>query len=131
MRPFEALFEDGAHPADDGAGHGPALVVEVRHDDDEALVFFAEEVGYGDLGGVEFDVGGRGGGGVGGLDEFGFDGGAARDEDDGEALGGLTAGYEIVGVWSSSVLLCSRGSANVFCKCVLCLERTSETTAQI
>ena len=72
-------------------------MVEVGHYHHEAVVFLAEEVGDGDLGGVEFDVGGCCRGGVGGFDEFGFDRVGAGDEDDGEALGGLAAGDEVVG----------------------------------
>ena len=31
VAPFQALFDDGAGLADDGAGHHEALVIEVRH----------------------------------------------------------------------------------------------------
>ena len=32
ISPFQALLYDGAHPADDSACHGPALVVEIAHE---------------------------------------------------------------------------------------------------
>lgn len=72
-------------------------MVEVCHDDHEAHVFFAEEVGDGDFDVVELDKGGAGGGGVGGFDGgccYAFD---AGDEDHVEAFVGFAGGYKVVG----------------------------------
>ena len=79
VRPLQTLLDDDAALRDGGAGHGPALVVEVAEDDVDALVLLAEQVLDGDLDVVEGDVGGAGGGGVGGLDGLGLDALAARD----------------------------------------------------
>ena len=60
MCPFEALLHNGTHPSNHGAGHGPTFMVEVAHDDDESIVFFAQEVVDGNFDVVELDeAGGR------------------------------------------------------------------------
>lgn len=86
VRPLETLFNDGAAPAGDAAGHRPALVIEIAHDHDEALVFFAEQIFDGDLDVVELDKGRSCSGGVGGFDPLGLNVIVAGDEDDGVSL---------------------------------------------
>lgn len=64
-------------------------MVEVRHDDDEAVVFLTEEVVHGDFDVIKLDKSCGCGGGVAGLDLFGFDIVVAGDEDYREAFLGL------------------------------------------
>ncbi|KAI3481623.1 hypothetical protein L1887_55848 [Cichorium endivia] len=96
--PEHALLAHGAGGADGGAAHDPALVVEVGEDVVDAHAVLADEVLFGHLDIVKRDVGGAGGGGVGGLDLLGLDvAGGARDADHGEALVGLDGGGKVVG----------------------------------
>lgn len=97
VAPFQALLDDGHRRADDGADHHEPLVVEVAHDDDEALVLLAQQVLDGHLDVLELHKGRRGGGRVGRLDGRRLDAFASRDQEHGEALGCPAAGDEVVG----------------------------------
>jgi hypothetical protein len=55
VRPLQTLFNHSAHTSNNSTRHGPSFVVEIRHDDDETLVFFAEEVVHRDFDIVELD----------------------------------------------------------------------------
>ena len=89
ITPFHALLCDGAHPADHCTGHSPPLVVEVAHDDDEAVVFFAEEMVDGHFHVVKLDKGRCCGCRVARFYLFGLHIVVSRDEDDGKPLLGL------------------------------------------
>jgi len=96
-------------------------VVEVGHDDLEALTFLAEHVLDGDLGVVELDVGGSCGGRVRCLDDLCLDGFAAGDEEDAEALCGLAGGDKVVAENSvGNPLLCTTDKEVLSIFCELC-----------
>ena len=97
VSPLERLLDNEAHVADGGAGHHPALVVEVGQDDIDALVLLAEQVLDGNLDVVKGDVGGAGRRRVRGLDRLGLDALAALDEEHRQTLLGLDAGDKVVG----------------------------------
>lgn len=56
VAPFEALLSHRAAPSDDGAAHGPSLMVEVAHDDLKAVVFRSQEPRDWHLDVLELDV---------------------------------------------------------------------------
>mmetsp|Transcript_60783 Transcript_60783/g.100426 ORF Transcript_60783/g.100426 Transcript_60783/m.100426 type:complete len:265 (-) Transcript_60783:932-1726(-) len=58
MRPFHALLNHAPHGAIDTADDRPALMVEVGHDDLEALILFAQEILHRHLHILKLDVGG-------------------------------------------------------------------------
>lgn len=58
---IEGVGETGSRLAVAPDGHDEALFIEVLHDDGEAVVFFAEEVGHGDVDVVELDEAGAAG----------------------------------------------------------------------
>lgn len=96
VRPLQAFLDDGAHPPDHAARHGPALVVEVAHNHDEPVMFLAQEVVHGNLDVVELDERRRRRGRVRRLDPLGLYVVVSRHEDDREALFRLAPGHEIV-----------------------------------
>lgn len=100
VAPFYAFFGYGSHPADHRAGHGPSLVVEIGHDHDEAVVFFAKQVVCGHFDVIKLDVCSCGGGGVGRLDPLRGDVVLVSflwNHDHGKALLCPAAGDEVVG----------------------------------
>lgn len=96
IAPLHALFGDGHAHANDGADHGEALVVEVAHDHDKTLVFFAQQILDGDLDVLELNKCRGSRGGVRGLDLFGLDTFAARNQEHREPLFGPAAGDKVV-----------------------------------
>lgn len=96
VAPLQALLDDGHGHAHDGSDHHEALVVEVAHDDDEALVLLAQQVADGDLDVRKLHKSSSGGGGVGGLDLLGLDTLTAGDQEHGEALLGLATDDKVV-----------------------------------
>ena len=108
VAPLETLLDNGSRLSDDGACHHKPLVIEVGHDDNEALVLFAQQVVYWYLHIVELYECGAGSGGVARLDQLGLDGLVTLDEQDGEALVRLAACDEVVAEQSvRDPLLCA------------------------
>lgn len=97
VRPLEAFLDDGAHPADHLARNGPPFVVEVAHDDDEAVVFLAQEVVHGNLDVFELNKRRTRGCRIGCLDALGLDVVVARYNDDTDSLFCLARCDKIVG----------------------------------
>jgi hypothetical protein len=94
--PLEALFHDHtARPDAEGRDH-PALVVEVRHDDFEALVLDAQEVLDGDFNVVKLDERGAGRRRIAGLNLGRLEPFLSLDQQHGEATLGFDARDEIV-----------------------------------
>ena len=71
-------------------------MVEIGHDDNEAVVFFAEEVVDRDFDVVKLNICCCGGGGVGCLDAFRFYIVGFGDHDYGEAFRCLATGHEVI-----------------------------------
>lgn len=113
VAPLEALLDDGRGHADDTAGHHEALVVEVAHDDDEALVLLAQQMVDGDLGVLELHERRAGGGRVGRLDLLGLNAVVPGHQDDREALFGPAGDHEVVGEHAVSDPLPGEGGALV------------------
>jgi hypothetical protein len=44
IRPFQAFLHNTASCPNDTTGHGKTFVVKIAHDDDEAVVFLAQQV---------------------------------------------------------------------------------------
>ena len=96
VAPFQALLDDSHGHADHTTDHHETLVVEVAHDDNEALVLFTQQVLDWDLDVVELHKGGSSRSRVGGLDLLGLDILIAGNQKNGEALLRATPGDKVV-----------------------------------